>query len=97
MKTFLAFLLIVLTTSPITALELTPFKIGISEAVNTVLPVWMAQAGGFYEARAPGLCPRATQRKTPLHDIAPSDFPHRTSGVPLISTIRRPNLVFVAL
>src|SRR2546427_5500033 len=28
--------------------QLTPFKIGISEAVNTVLPVWMAEAGGFY-------------------------------------------------
>jgi NitT/TauT family transport system substrate-binding protein len=50
MKTFLALLLIVLTTSPITAAELTPFKIGISEAVNTVLPMWMAEAGGFYEA-----------------------------------------------
>src|SRR5438552_10314971 len=51
MKTFLALLLIVLTTSPITAAELTPFKIGISEAVNTVLPIWMADAGGFYAAQ----------------------------------------------
>jgi NitT/TauT family transport system substrate-binding protein len=30
--------------------ELTPFKVGISDAVNTVLPVWMAQEGGFYAA-----------------------------------------------
>lgn len=51
MKTFLALLLIVLATSPTTAAELTPFKIGISEAVNTVLPIWMAQTGGFYEAQ----------------------------------------------
>jgi NitT/TauT family transport system substrate-binding protein len=29
--------------------ELTPFKIGISAPVVTIFPVWMAQAGGFYE------------------------------------------------
>ena len=40
-----------MTTSPIAAAELTPFKIGISEAVNTVLPIWMADAGGFYAAQ----------------------------------------------
>ena len=51
MKTILAFLLMVLTTTPIAAAELTPFKIGISEAVNTVLPIWMADAGGFYAAQ----------------------------------------------
>ena len=31
------------------AAELTAFKIGISAPVVTVFPVWMAQAGGFYE------------------------------------------------
>jgi NitT/TauT family transport system substrate-binding protein len=30
------------------AQQLTPFRVGISDAVNTVLPVWMAEAGGFY-------------------------------------------------
>ena len=49
MKTIFAFLL--MTTSSIAAAELTPFKIGISEAVNTVLPIWMADAGGFYAAQ----------------------------------------------
>ena len=33
------------------AAELTPFKIGISEAVNTALAFWMAEAGGFYAAQ----------------------------------------------
>ncbi len=27
-----------------------PFKVGISEAVNTALAIWMAEAGGFYAA-----------------------------------------------
>ncbi len=36
--------------SPAAAQQLTPFKVGISDAVNTVLPVWMAQEGGFYAA-----------------------------------------------
>src|SRR5215216_3908985 len=27
----------------------TPFKIGISAPVVTIFPVWMAEAGGFYE------------------------------------------------
>ncbi len=40
-----------LMPSPMGAAELTPFKIGISEAVNTVLPLWMAEAGGFYRAQ----------------------------------------------
>jgi NitT/TauT family transport system substrate-binding protein len=30
------------------AQQLTPFKIGISAPVVTILPVWMAEAGGFY-------------------------------------------------
>jgi NitT/TauT family transport system substrate-binding protein len=52
MKTIVAFFLITtLTTFPVAAEELTPFKVGISEAVNTVLPIWMAEAGGFYEAQ----------------------------------------------
>ena len=29
---------------------LTPLKVGVSDAVNTVLPLWMAQAGGFFAA-----------------------------------------------
>jgi NitT/TauT family transport system substrate-binding protein len=36
--------------SPASAQQLTPFKVGVSDAVNTVLPVWMAEAGGFYAA-----------------------------------------------
>ncbi|PYS23041.1 MAG: hypothetical protein DMG11_25925 [Acidobacteria bacterium] len=47
----LALLLMTLMPSPMGAAELTPFKIGISEAVNTVLPLWMAEAGGFYRAQ----------------------------------------------
>jgi NitT/TauT family transport system substrate-binding protein len=35
---------------PASAQELTPFKVGVSDAVNTALPLWMAQAGGFYAA-----------------------------------------------
>jgi len=30
--------------------QLTPLKVGVSDAVNTVLPVWMAEAGGLYAA-----------------------------------------------
>jgi NitT/TauT family transport system substrate-binding protein len=51
MKTILAILLTIMTASPIAAAQLTPFKVGISEAVNTVLPMWMADAGGFYAAQ----------------------------------------------
>src|ERR1700694_746691 len=40
--------LIALTT-PGKAAELAAFKIGISAPVVTIFPVWMAQAGGFYE------------------------------------------------
>jgi ABC-type nitrate/sulfonate/bicarbonate transport system substrate-binding protein len=35
---------------PAAAQSLIPFRVGISDAVNTVLPVWMAQEGGFYAA-----------------------------------------------
>jgi NitT/TauT family transport system substrate-binding protein len=35
---------------PASAQQLTPFRVGISDAVNTVLPVWMAQEGRFYTA-----------------------------------------------
>jgi NitT/TauT family transport system substrate-binding protein len=31
--------------------DLTPFRVGISEAVNTALAIWMADAGGFYKAQ----------------------------------------------
>src|SRR5215831_4299783 len=33
------------------AAQVTHFKVGISEPVNTVLALWMAEAGGFYAAR----------------------------------------------
>jgi ABC-type nitrate/sulfonate/bicarbonate transport system substrate-binding protein len=36
---------------PMAAAEMTRFKVGISEPVNTVLTLWMAQAGGFYAAQ----------------------------------------------
>ena len=36
---------------PVAAADMTRFKVGISEAVNTVLAMWMAEAGGFYAAR----------------------------------------------
>jgi NitT/TauT family transport system substrate-binding protein len=35
--------------TPLRGAELTPFKIGISAPVVTIFPVWMAEAGGFYE------------------------------------------------
>ena len=35
---------------PASAQQLIPFRVGITDAVNTVLPVWMAQEGGFYAA-----------------------------------------------
>ena len=54
MQTLLRALALALTlpwlTSPASAQELVPFRVGISDAVNTVLPVWMAQEGGFYAA-----------------------------------------------
>jgi NitT/TauT family transport system substrate-binding protein len=33
------------------AAQLTPFRVGISEAVNTALAIWMAEAGGLYAAQ----------------------------------------------
>src|SRR5215467_4714574 len=33
------------------AAQVTHFKVGISEPVNTVLALWMARAGGFYAAQ----------------------------------------------
>src|ERR1043166_3298530 len=35
---------------PAPAQQLTPFKVGVSDAVNPALPLWMAEAGGFYAA-----------------------------------------------
>jgi NitT/TauT family transport system substrate-binding protein len=46
-----AALLLALWGHPMAAAELTPFRVGISEPVNTVLALWMAEAGGFYAAR----------------------------------------------
>ena len=37
-------------SSPGFAADLVAFKLGLSEPVNTALALWMAQAGGFYEA-----------------------------------------------
>jgi len=37
--------------SPAAAQSLTPFRVGVSDAVNTALPLWMAEAGGFYAAQ----------------------------------------------
>ena len=37
--------------APLSAAELTPLKVGISEPVNTVLAIWMADAAGFYAAQ----------------------------------------------
>src|ERR1700716_4613079 len=42
-------LALALGLSPAAAVDLTPFKIGISAPVVTIFPVWMAEAGGFYE------------------------------------------------
>ena len=47
----LALLLMTLRPWPMAAAELTPFKVGISEAVNTALAIWAAEAGGFYTAQ----------------------------------------------
>ncbi len=40
-----------LIAPPLCAAESTPMKIGISEAVNTVLAIWMAEAAGLYAAK----------------------------------------------
>ena len=44
----LAVLAMLLAGHPVVAAEMTRFKVGISEPVNTVLALWMAEAGGFY-------------------------------------------------
>ena len=36
---------------PAGAQQLTPFRVGVSDAVNTALPLWMAEAGSFYAAQ----------------------------------------------
>src|SRR6476659_859267 len=36
---------------PASAQQLTPLKVGVSDAVNTALPLWMAETGGFYAAQ----------------------------------------------
>jgi NitT/TauT family transport system substrate-binding protein len=47
----LLFALLALYASPAPAqTPLTPFRVGMSDTVNTVLPLWMAQAGGFFAA-----------------------------------------------
>ena len=45
-----AFIVSLLSAYPLSAAEPTPMKIGISEAVNTVLAIWMAEAAGLYAA-----------------------------------------------
>ena len=47
----LAFGLLLLRPAPTPAAEPTAMKVGISEAVNTVLAIWMAEAAGLYEAQ----------------------------------------------
>jgi NitT/TauT family transport system substrate-binding protein len=37
---------------PAAAAELAGLKVGISDRVNTVLPLWMAEAGGFYSVQS---------------------------------------------
>jgi ABC-type nitrate/sulfonate/bicarbonate transport system substrate-binding protein len=44
----LAFAVLTLRPAPVPAAEPIPFKIGISEAVNTVLAIWVAEEAGFY-------------------------------------------------
>jgi hypothetical protein len=43
----LAALALACISLPASAQQLVPFRVGITDAVNTVLPVWMAQEGGF--------------------------------------------------
>ena len=40
-----------MAAAQVTRFEMTRFKVGISEPVNTVLALWMARAGGFYAAQ----------------------------------------------
>jgi ABC-type nitrate/sulfonate/bicarbonate transport system substrate-binding protein len=45
-----AVLVIMLSNGLLQAAQLTPLRVGISEAVNTALAIWMAEAAGLYEA-----------------------------------------------
>src|SRR6266404_7206901 len=47
----LVLVLLGLWAQPATSADLVAFKVGISDRVNTVLPLWMAEAGGFYRAQ----------------------------------------------
>ena len=47
----LALILVGLRAPPAAGADLVAFKVGISDRVNTVLPLWMAEAGGFYAAQ----------------------------------------------
>jgi ABC-type nitrate/sulfonate/bicarbonate transport system substrate-binding protein len=47
----LALILVGLRAPPAAGADLVAFKVGISDRVNTVLPLWMAEAGGFYGAQ----------------------------------------------
>ncbi len=48
-RVFLAVLFSLVSTS-IASAEPTPLKVGLSEAVNTALAMWMAQEAGFYQS-----------------------------------------------
>jgi ABC-type nitrate/sulfonate/bicarbonate transport system substrate-binding protein len=48
----LALSLLLVPSVPASAAEPTAMKVGISEAVNTVLAIWMAEAAGLYEAQS---------------------------------------------
>jgi NitT/TauT family transport system substrate-binding protein len=47
----LVFALLLLRPAPASAAESTAMKVGISEAVNTVLAIWMAETAGLYDAQ----------------------------------------------
>jgi ABC-type nitrate/sulfonate/bicarbonate transport system substrate-binding protein len=50
MRVLVILLFSFLRIAPMSAAEPTPFKVGLSEAVNTALAIWMAQDAGFYDA-----------------------------------------------
>ncbi len=53
MRLFVRFIAVALAMAypaSASAQQLVPFRVGITDAVNTVLPVWMAAEGGFYAA-----------------------------------------------
>jgi NitT/TauT family transport system substrate-binding protein len=47
----LALILVGSRAPPAASADLVAFKVGISDRVNTVLPLWMAETGGFYDAQ----------------------------------------------